>query len=218
MRDGDVSAIIGNAHYEEDEEIPGGWRDKAQFIIRDKPEGQNTPELQEPVERPLTDADIQAGVLSDRVGYFCGSSSRHQVLFVPLREVLIQTEENGKVSQLRLITNLHDVPATTIGLLYRMRWQVELFFRWLKSVANFTHLINHTREGLLTELYVTIIGVMLMYLHTGYRPSKYLFAMLSTGAGLDEIIPILRRRERECELARQSQARRLAAKKAQKNQ
>lgn len=203
-----------NAHYEDDEEEPGGWRVKAQFVIRYKPEGKNSPELQDAVERPLTEADIQAGVISDRVGYFRASSSRHKVLLVPLREVVIATEENGQPSQLRLITNLHDVPATTIGLLYRQRWQVELFFRWLKSIANFTHLINHTHEGLLTELYVTLIGVMLMYLHTGYRPSKYLFALLSTGAGLDEIIPILRRRERERELARQSAARR-AAKQSQ---
>jgi hypothetical protein len=139
------------------------------------------------------------------------------VLPVPLREVRIQTEDNGKPGVLRLITNLHDIPAATIGLLYRQRWQIELFFRWLKSVANFTHLINHTRQGLLTELYVTLIGVLLMYLHTGYRPSKYLFSLLSTGAGLDELLPILRDRERQSELARQAAARRAAKKRAAKN-
>jgi hypothetical protein len=206
-----------NAHYEEDQETPGGWRAKAQFVIRYKPEGANSPELKDAVERPLTEADVQAGVISDRVGYFRATSGSHKVLPVLLREVVIQTEENGKPSHLRLITNLHDVPATTIGLLYRQRWQVELFFRWLKSIANFTHLINHTKEGLLTELYVTLIGVILMYLHTGYRPSKYLFALLSTGAGLDEIIPILQRRERERDLARKSAAKR-AAKKSQNDE
>lgn len=176
------------------------------------------PELQEAVEQPLTDADRQAGVLSDRIGVFHGSSARHSVLPVQLREVQIQTEEHGQTSPLRLITNLHDVPAATIGLLYRQRWQIELFFRWLKSVTNFTHLLNHTRQGLLTELYVTLIGVLLMYLHTGYRPSKYLFSLLSTGASLDELLPILRNRERECELARQSAAKRAAKQRAAKNQ
>ena len=157
-------------------------------------------------------------MLSDQTGVFHGSSARHAVLPVRLREVQIQTEENGQASILRLITNLHDVPAATIGLLYRQRWQIELFFRWLKSIANFTHLINHTRQGLLTELYVTLIGVLLMYLHTGYRPSKYLFSLLSTGASLDEILPILRNRERERELARLSAAKRAARKKAANNQ
>lgn len=206
-----------NAHYEPDANAPAGWSDKAQFVIRYKPAGGNAPELQEAVEQPLTEGDQQAGVLSDRIGVFHGSSNRHVVLPVPLREVRIQTEDHGKPGVLRLITNLHDIPAATIGLLYRQRWQIELFFRWLKSVANFTHLINHTRQGLLTELYVTLIGVLLMYLHTGYRPSKYLFSLLSTGAGLDELLPILRDRERQSELARQAAARRAAKKRAAKN-
>lgn len=205
-----------NAHYEPDAQAPGGWSDKAQFVIRYKPAGGNAPQLHDAVEHPLSDADRQAGVLSDRTGTFPGSSTRHVVLPVRLREVRIQTEEQGQTGQLRLITNLHDIPAATIGLLYRRRWQVELFFRWLKSVANFRQLINHTRQGLLTELYVTLIGVLLMYLHTGYRPSKYLFSLLSTGASLDELLPILRSRERERELARLSAARRAAQLKAAK--
>jgi hypothetical protein len=202
-----------NAHYEADSAAPSGWRDKARFVMRYKPAGGNSPALADATDQPLTEADRAAGVISDRVGCFRSSNpGRHAILPVPLREVTLTTIENQKPGTLRLITNLTDVPAATIGLLYRQRWQIELFFRWLKSVANFTHLICQTREGLLTQLYVTLIGVLLMYLHTGYRPSKYLFALLSAGADLDELLPILRERERQCELARQSTARRRAAK------
>jgi hypothetical protein len=198
-----------NSHYEPDPKNPSGWRDKAQFVIRYKPAGGNSPTLEGAIDLPLTESDRAAGVVSDRVGFFYSSKpGRHTILPVPLREVMIATTENGKPSMLRLITNLTDVSAATIGAVYRQRWQIELFFRWLKSIANFTHLICRNREGLLTHLYVTLIGVLLMYLHTGYRPSKYLFALLSTGAGLDELMPILRNRERQCELARQSAARR----------
>lgn len=202
-----------NAHYEEQKR--GVWRDKAQFVIRYKPAGSNSPELQAATERMLTDKDREAGVLSDRVGEFQSSNSaRHPVAAVQLREVLIETRENGTPSQLRLITNLLDVPAETIGRLYQQRWQIELFFRWLKTVGNFRHLISHCREGLLTQLYVTLIGVMLMYLHTGYRPSRYLFALLGAGTDLEDLLPILQERERQCEVARKSaQARREAAKK-----
>ena len=60
---------------------------------------------------------------------------------------------------------------------------------------------------------------MLMYLHTGYRPSKYLFVLLSQvasgGATWDEIMPILRERERQRDLERQSAAKRRAKKKSQ---
>jgi hypothetical protein len=203
-----------NSHYEPDPEAEFGWRDKAQFVIRYKPAGSNSPTLEEAGEQPLTQADRAAGVISDRIGFFHSSNpSRHPILRVPLREVTIETIENGQPSILRLITNLVDISAATIGVLYRMRWQIELFFRWLKSVANFTHLISGSREGLLTQLYITLIGLLLMYLHTGYRPSKYLFALLSAGVGLDEIMPILRERERQCEVARQSALKRRAKNK-----
>ena len=115
-----------------------------------------------------------------------------------------------------------DVSAATIGLLYQHRWQVELFFRWYKSFGHFGHLISHSREGVLTHLYVTIIAVLLIYLHTGYRPSKDLFALLSQvaagGATLDEILPILRERERRNELDRVSAARHRAKNRAKQRQ
>jgi hypothetical protein len=68
---------------------------------------------------------------------------------------------------------------------------------------------------------VTIIAVLLMHLHTGYRPSKYMFALLSQvaagAATLDEIMPIFRERERRKELDRASAARRSAKKKSASN-
>ena len=94
-----------------------------------------------------------------------------------------------------------------------------MFFRWFKSVGHFGHLISHCRDGVLAHLYVTIIAVLLTYLHTGSRPSKYMFAMLSLvasgAAALEEIFPILRERERRKELDRASAARRRAKKKIQ---
>ncbi|VAX41414.1 hypothetical protein MNBD_PLANCTO02-292 [hydrothermal vent metagenome] len=73
------------------------------------------------------------------------------------------------------------------------------------------------------NLYVAIIGIMLMYLQTGFRPSKYMFAMMSMvsmvatgGATLDDITPILRERERRCALDRESQRKRNAKKRAEK--
>jgi len=47
-----------------------------------------------------------------------------------------------------------------------------LFFRWLKCFGNFGRLISHTRHGVLAHFYVTVLGVLLMYFHTGYRPSQ----------------------------------------------
>jgi hypothetical protein len=210
--------LIG-AHYEPDSDSEATLAAKSHFVIRYKKEGGNSPTLTDTVDRELSEEDRAAGIISDRVGYFASDNARRAgIAKIQLREVVIPYEENGEQKTLRLITNLLDVSAATIALLYRFRWQVELFFRWFKSIGNFGHLISHCREGMLAHLYVTIIATLLMYLHTGYRPSKYMFAMLGLVANgtatLDEILPILRERERRRELDRASAARRLAKKKA----
>lgn len=212
---GYMSFDLVAAHYKP---VKGETLARSQFVVRFKAAGPNSSELTEVTERPLSEEDRAAGVLSDRVGYLSsGSAKRAGVSRILLREVIIAYEENGKPKTLRLITNLMDVSAANIGLVYRFRWQVELFFRWLKCFAGFGHLISHSRQGVLAHFYVTVIGIMLMYLHTGFRPSKYMFALLGQVAlgmaTLEEIIPILRERERRRELDRQSAARRAAKKK-----
>src|SRR5262249_5028980 len=73
-----------------------------------------------------------------------------------------------------------------------------------------------SREGVLLSFYVAVVGVTLLYLHTGHRPSKYLFIMLGMvangSATLDEIMPILRERERQCQMQRDRVARKRAEK------
>jgi hypothetical protein len=191
----------------------------AHFVARYRPAGSNAPTLIDAETRSLTDADHQAGVVSDRLGRFASVSGAcpHLGDDVLWREVLVEFESAGEKKILRLITNLLDVSASTIAQLYRYRWQIELFFRWLKCYARFDHLISHTRDAVVMHFYVTVIAVLLMYLHTGHRPSKYLFSLMSlvaSGAStLDDLLPILRERERQNELARASTARRLAKKR-----
>jgi hypothetical protein len=208
---GFVSLALLKAHHEEP---------NSKFVVRWKPEGNNAAPIEVTLENELTDEDHAAGVVSDRVGRFATQNAERAGIDDALfREVVVEYHDQGETKTLRLMTDLLEVPASVVATLYRWRWQVELFFRWLKTLANFNHLISHTREGVQTHLYVTVIATLLMYLHTGYRPSKYLFTLLSQvaagGATLDEVLPILRERERRCELDRQSRARRAAKKKAQ---
>jgi hypothetical protein len=169
-----------------------------------------------PKSLPLSDEDRAAGVLSDRIGYLGADGPR----FAPpagkwLREVTIFDPDKPD-KPLRLLTNILDVPAHIIGLLYRWRWKIELFFRWLKVHAHFRHLTSHSKNGVTSGFYIAVIAVLLIYLHTQRPVSKYAYAMLSLvaagAATLTEIMPILERRERERELERQ----RLARKKAEK--
>jgi len=155
-------------------------------------------------------------VISDRLGRLGGVPPRH----APpagrwLREITVFNPDRPD-QPLRLLTNILDVPAHVIALLYRWRWKIELFFRWLKVHAHFRHLTSHSKNGVTTGFYIAVIGVLLIYLHTQRPVSKYAYAMLSLVAAgqatLEQIVPILQRRERERELERQ----RLARKKAEK--
>ena len=197
------------AHYEpQGEELAP----KAQFVLRAKSNQLNFVATE---ERTLSTAAQAARIVSDRVGYLAGSQGNRAPAIV-VREVVI---ENADGERVRLLTNLLDVQAEVIGLLYRYRWQIELFFRWLKCYARFDHLISHSKQGVTLNFYVVIIGVLLMYLHTGARPSKYAMILLglvaSGGESFETILPILRERERQCERDRQSAARRRARKKAE---
>ncbi len=186
----------------------------ADFVMRFREPGPRTPNLETVETRELTQEARDAGVVSDRLVRFSGSTHRRP-LDVVLREVVIASEEDPENS-VYLLTTLLDLDASIIGILYRHRWQIELFFRWLKCYARFDHLISHSREGVLLNFYVAVVGVTLMYLHTGHRPSKYLFIMLGMvangSATLDEIMPILRERERQCQLQRDRVARKRAEK------
>jgi len=183
---------------------------QAFFVHRLCEAGERSPKFVVAQTRELTPQNCAAGVLSDAQGRLAGSTHR-RAPDMPLREVVIQSP-NEPGGTIRLLTNLMDVEAWVIGLLYRYRWHVELFFRWLKCFANFAHLMSESRQGILLSFYVAVLGVLLMYLHTGVKPSKYAFSLLGMvaqgAADLEEIAPILRERERRIALDRASLARR----------
>jgi hypothetical protein len=180
------------------------------FVMRMRAPGERSPKFDRHEERPLSAKDRAAGVISDHVGRLAGSRHRAAPLG-RLREVVIASpEEPGGV--IRLVTNMLEVPACVIGLLYCYRWQVELFFRWLKATTHFRHLLSERREAIAFEVYVAVIGTLLLALRWAARPSTYAFALLHQvaggGATAEEVLPILAERERRCALDRESQRRR----------
>ena len=162
---------------------------------------------------PLSAKDIERGVLSDEVGHFHGAASpgnadHRSFTDKPpaqlLRRVVVWDEKNKK--QVVLVTDLLDIPAHVIAAIYRQRWQVELFFKWLKSYAAFDHLISHHPNGVTLQFYVAVIATLLLHLATGRRVSKYsLFWLGSVARGqatFEQMRAGLARIEREKELDR----------------
>lgn len=164
--------------------------------------------------RPLTAADRVAGVLTDtlvRIGW----RNSQEAVTQPVR--LVEIAQPDKPDQpLRLLTNRLDLSAETIGLIYRHRWQVELFFRWLKCMANFKHFYSESPQGMTLQVYIALIGTLLIAVETGAQPSSYDFALMSMAvagwAPLEEILAQAAKRRAE----RRRAAERQRARRAQK--
>ena len=171
-------------------------------------------------ELPLDEAARAAGVVSDRVGYLTSSHAPRGKDAAPdvlMREVLINyIDRHGKTKQLRLLTDLIDLPARLIAELYKHRWEIELFFRWLKVTANFRHLTSHSKNGVTLGFHIAVIAMLLTCLHTQAPLSIYgynLMAMVAAGlADVQDILPIMAKRERERQMDRARRARKRAEK------
>lgn len=195
---------------------------KADFVLR----LQKSVRCEVIAERELTQADRDAGVVSDQTVLLTGSKNMHAP--TPLRLVTIQPEEDstrkagsGKAEQeaspspLRLLTSIADdsVAAWMIGHLYRRRWDIELFFRWLKTCAKWDHLLSQSQNGMTMQFYVALIGTLLLSVCTGRKPDRYSFNLLSMAAAgygsIDDALAILERRhaERDRDRARRQQRR-----------
>jgi hypothetical protein len=174
--------------------------------------------------RALCAGDVEAQVLGDDTVYFRGARSagnedHRSFTDKPptqlLRRVIVHDEKNHK--QVILITDLMDVPACVIAALYRQRWQIELFFKWIKTYVGFDHLISHDPKGVTFQFYVAVIATLLLHLATGRRVSKYtLFWLGSVAAGqctFEQMQQGLARIEREKELDKARKKKAAALKK-----
>jgi hypothetical protein len=188
------------------------------FVLRVKDNAPSTAILQ---NLELTVEDAQAGVISDQIVQLTGVHAPEG----KFRLVTIQTtNRQGDPETIRLLSNLTDattiaepaIAARVIGLIYRKRWQIELFFKWLKTFARMNHLISTSRNGITFQFYVAVISVLLMYVQSGKRVSIYALAALSRLARgectLEQALAVIAKRERERDLERRRQARKRAAK------
>jgi len=144
-------------------------------------------------ERSLTDGDRAAGVLHDQIVVLGKASSNsgktdHPVRLVQVRCTPHHNRTGGKPlgskapnsdGTLRIATNLLDVPAEIIALIYSYRWTIEIFFRFYKQLMGGAHLISHSENGIEIQVYCSMIACLLINLWTGGKPNKRTFEMVS---------------------------------------
>jgi IS4 transposase len=79
---------------------------------------------------------------------------------------------------LLIVTDLLELPAELIALIYRFRWQIELFFRWFKCILKCQHFLSLSQNGLAIQVYCALIASLLISLWTGWKPDKRTYEML----------------------------------------
>ena len=142
-------------------------------------------------QRTLTEADLAANVLSDQI-VSLGQSARkggqpdHKIrlVIVKIKPHVSAGKYQGGSSGvdsdgfLRLATNLLDVPAEIIALLYHYRWTIEIFFRMFKHLLGCRHLLSHSQNGIEIQTYCAVIACLLISLWTGRKPTLRTYEML----------------------------------------
>ena len=135
-------------------------------------------------DRPLATEDVEAAILLDAIvslGEYKGAQDRPDH---PLRLVVVKTtpheKRGGPASNglLLIATNLLDLPAWIIALMYRYRWTIEVFFRFFKHVLGCRHLLSRDPVGVEIQTYCAISACMLISLWTGRKPTLRTYEMI----------------------------------------
>jgi hypothetical protein len=126
------------------------------FVTRAKTNLQFTRHYSKPVDR-LT------GLRSDHVGKPTLEKSRKAFPML-LRRVKHVDLETGK--EFVFLTNNLEVPALTVAMLYKLRWRIELFFRWIKGHLRIKHYYGTSPNAVKTQIWIAVCTyLMIAILH-----------------------------------------------------
>lgn len=126
------------------------------FVTRAKSNLQFTRHYSMPVDR-------LKGLRSDHVGKPTLDKSRKAFPML-LRRVKYIDLETGK--EFVFLTNNLEIPALTVALLYKLRWRIELFFRWIKGHLRIKHYYGTSPNAVKTQIWVAICTyLMIAILH-----------------------------------------------------
>ena len=118
------------------------------------------------------------GMTSDQTIQLTGTKAGHCPF--PLRRIGFKDAETGK--QYYFLTNNFKLAAATIAEIYKARWQIELFFKWIKQNLKIKSFLGTSRNAVMTQIWIAIcVYLLLSYLR---------FASL-IGSSLQQILRLL---------------------------
>lgn len=161
-------------------------------------------------ERELDEAAKQAGVVRDTIAIIGQYRNGEDKPNHKIRVVVVKAtphEKRGKNRGhecdgfLRIATDMLDVPADLIALIYKYRWTIEIFFRFFKHILGCRSLLSTDPMGIEIQTYCAIIACLLIALYTGRKPTKRTYEMIcfyfTCWATEDELIAHLEKLNRQ---------------------
>ncbi|GDX59111.1 IS4 family transposase [Comamonadaceae bacterium] len=120
--------------------------------------------------------DRSTGLICDQTIVLTGFYSR-QDFDTPLRRINFRDPKTGK--RLVFLTNNFALPAITIADLYRCRWQVELFFKWIKQHLRIKVFFGTSENAVKTQIWIAVsVYVLVAIVKKRLNLSASLYEML----------------------------------------
>jgi len=101
---------------------------------------------------------------------------------------IIRFKPEGKNESIVLITNMMELTAEEIAKMYHRRWDIEVFFRFLKQELNFSHFLSLSENGIQVILYMTLITAMLVMIYKKENDLGYKTAVRRMMIELESLI------------------------------
>jgi len=145
--------------------------------------------------RPLDQAAIDAGVISDQIVQIGLSKKPSERADHPTRLICVKCTPHQKRGKgfkkgggqtgptsdgvLRIVTDLLDVPTHVIAFLYQYRWTIEVFFRFFKQTLGCRHLLSTKMQGIQIQVYAAVICCLMLNTLTGKKPTKWMVTLMA---------------------------------------
>lgn len=158
--------------------------ESAFFVVRNK----RNVALRRRYSRPV---DRATGLVSDQTVLL---ATAHSLQHYPdtLRRVCYRDGQTGQ--RLEFLTNNFTLPALTIAAIYRSRWQVELFFKWIKQHLRIRAFYGTSQSAVKTQIWIAVsvyVWVAIVRKRLAIKSSLYSFLQILS-LTLFEKMPILR--------------------------
>ena len=165
-------------------------KEQIKFIVRSK-ENRKHVELENLiVDDNSTDLDNLVLIKDSRVYLYTGKPINNkkgnihyqeELVREPFRLIVAQNKQELD-KEIWFITNEFDLSAKEIADAYKRRWDIEVFFPFIKQELNVSHLVSLNKNGIEVMLYMTLIVAMLILIYKyengiGYKTAKRRLSM-----------------------------------------